>query len=124
MRALRWIDFVVVCVGGLFFCLHFALSGFPSHLLSPWLIGSIVTGWIFARIALDRIEAIRDLVFEGRALRIRAQRGATTVPPILAALELGGISVRSVRIASPSLDDVYLRHTGRSFSEADAVGAR
>jgi len=56
MRALGWGDLVVVCVGAGFFALHFALTGFPSHLLSPWLIGSIVTGWIFGRIALDRIE--------------------------------------------------------------------
>jgi len=29
-----------------------------------------------------------------------------------------------VRVTSPSLDDVYLRYTGRSFSEADSGGAR
>jgi hypothetical protein len=56
VRALGWGDLLVVCVGAAFFVLHFALTGFPSHLLSPWLIGAIVTGWIFGRIALDRIE--------------------------------------------------------------------
>jgi hypothetical protein len=56
VRALGWGDLLVVCVGAGFFALHFALTGFASHLLSPWLIGAIVTGWIFGRIALDRIE--------------------------------------------------------------------
>jgi ABC-2 type transport system ATP-binding protein len=76
------------------------------------------------RIALERVSDVRDLVFEGRCLRIRSQRGATAAPPILAALESEGIKVTSIRIARPSLDDVYLRYTGRSFSEADSGTAQ
>ncbi|MGH9592647.1 MAG: DUF4162 domain-containing protein, partial [Bryobacteraceae bacterium] len=76
------------------------------------------------RIALERVRDIRDLVFEGRNLRIRAHRGATAVPRILAALELEDITVTSVHVSRPSLDDVYLRYTGRSFSEADSGAAR
>ena len=56
MRALRWTDALVLCAGVFLFGLHFALAGFASHLLSPWLIVSIMVGWIFARIAIDRIE--------------------------------------------------------------------
>jgi ABC-2 type transport system ATP-binding protein len=76
------------------------------------------------RIALERVSDVRDLGFEGRCLRIRSQRGATAAPPILAALESEGIKVTSIRIARPSLDDVYLRYTGRSFSEADSGTAQ
>jgi ABC-2 type transport system ATP-binding protein len=36
---------------------------------------------------------------------------------VLQALEAGGVRVASVTIARPSLDDVYLRHTGRSFAK-------
>jgi ABC-2 type transport system ATP-binding protein len=39
---------------------------------------------------------------------------------VLQALEAGGIAVSSVRIARPSLDDVYLRYTGRTFQEAES----
>lgn len=56
VRALGWSDALIVCVGVALFALHFALTGFASHLLSPWLIASIVAGWIFGRIALGRIE--------------------------------------------------------------------
>jgi len=42
------------------------------------------------------------------------------VPGLLQALEAHGIAVASVTVARPSLDDVYLRHTGRTFSEADS----
>jgi len=36
----------------------------------------------------------------------------------LFALEEAGIRVSSATVARPSLDDVYLRHTGRSFARA------
>ena len=56
LEALGWSDALVVAVGVVLFVLHFTLSGFASHILSPWLIASILAGWLFARIALDRIE--------------------------------------------------------------------
>jgi ABC-2 type transport system ATP-binding protein len=37
---------------------------------------------------------------------------------VLAALEDAGITVASVTVARPSLDDVYLRYVGRSFEVA------
>jgi ABC-2 type transport system ATP-binding protein len=49
------------------------------------------------------------------------------VPAVLAALEAAGLGAAEVTIARPSLDDVYLRHTGRAFAdagEADRVESR
>ena len=49
---------------------------------------------------------------------------------MLAALQRAGIYAASVAVARPSLDDVYLRHTGRRYSESgdpddhDARGER
>jgi len=40
------------------------------------------------------------------------------VPGVLAALDAGGVPVASVTVARPSLEDVYLRHAGRTFEEA------
>jgi ABC-2 type transport system ATP-binding protein len=65
--------------------------------------------------ALAPLSGIRDLVIEGTSLHARADEGARAVPAVLAALESGGIDVASVTVARPSLDDVYLQHTGRSF---------
>jgi hypothetical protein len=56
MWGLGWGDLAVVLIGIALFALHFALTGFASHILSPWLIASIVFGWVFGRIALHRIE--------------------------------------------------------------------
>jgi ABC-2 type transport system ATP-binding protein len=69
--------------------------------------------------ALAPLRDIRELVIEGTTLRARADEGARAVPLVLGALEAGGVEVASVTVARPSLDDVYLRHTGRSFEEAE-----
>ncbi|HWE32776.1 MAG TPA: ATP-binding cassette domain-containing protein [Solirubrobacteraceae bacterium] len=69
---------------------------------------------------LAGVAGIRDVVVDGRALRARADDGGRAVPAVLQALESHGIEVASVRIARPSLDDVYLRYTGRTFAAAEA----
>jgi ABC-2 type transport system ATP-binding protein len=70
--------------------------------------------------ALEQVEAVREVVVNGGALYARADDGARAVPAVLAALEAGGVPVASVTVARPSLDDVYLRHAGRTFSSAEA----
>jgi ABC-2 type transport system ATP-binding protein len=73
--------------------------------------------------ALAGVRGVRDLTIEGRALRARADDGGRAVPSILQALEAHGIAVASVLVARPSLDDVYLRYTGRTFDAAEAEAA-
>ena len=70
---------------------------------------------------LEAVPGVTEVTWDGRQVRARATDGATVMPPALTALEASGHSVASVRMARPSLDEVYLRHTGRSFREAEAV---
>jgi ABC-2 type transport system ATP-binding protein len=70
--------------------------------------------------ALIDLESIRDVSVDGRTLRARADDGGRAVPLVLGALESHGVAVTSVRVARPSLDDVYLKYTGRAFDAADA----
>jgi ABC-2 type transport system ATP-binding protein len=72
-----------------------------------------------ASAALDAVIGVHDVVVDGRSLHARAEAGARAVPSVLAALDAGGITVASVTVARPSLDDVYLRYAGRSFETAD-----
>jgi ABC-2 type transport system ATP-binding protein len=72
-----------------------------------------------AHAALDRVPGIWEVTVEGRSLRARTENGSAAVPAVLQALEAGGVRVASVTIARPSLDDVYLRHTGRSFAKTE-----
>ncbi len=55
----------------------------------------------------------------GLRLSARADDGATAVPALLAALERAGIGVHGVTAARPTLDDVYLRFTGRRLADAE-----
>ena len=72
--------------------------------------------------ALAPLSEVHDVVVEhGRLLHARTDNGARAVPVMLQALEAQGLPVVSVTVARPSLDDVYLMHTGRRFEQADAA---
>jgi ABC-2 type transport system ATP-binding protein len=70
--------------------------------------------------AVRRLSGISELSVDGRLLRARVDNGAAAIPSMITALERDGLRVASATIARPSLDDVYLRHAGRSFGEANA----
>jgi ABC-2 type transport system ATP-binding protein len=67
---------------------------------------------------LGALNEVRDVVIAGRNVSARSDDGAAAVPVVLAALQRAGINAASVAVARPSLDDVYLRHTGRRYSES------
>jgi ABC-2 type transport system ATP-binding protein len=69
--------------------------------------------------SLEQVPGVAEIALEGRMLRARAKSGATAVPAVLAALDTAGAEVASVTVARPSLDDVYLRYTGRTFRDED-----
>ena len=68
------------------------------------------------------LPAVRDVVIAGRDVSARSDDGAAAVPVVLAALQQAGVNAASVAVARPSLDDVYLRHTGRRYRESDHPG--
>jgi ABC-2 type transport system ATP-binding protein len=71
------------------------------------------------RSLLAGLPGIGEIVVEGNVLRARVDRGATAVPAVLGALEEKAIPVGAVTVSRPSLDDVYLSYTGRSFQAAE-----
>jgi ABC-2 type transport system ATP-binding protein len=74
------------------------------------------------RRVLEALPAVRDVVIAGRDVSARSDDGAAAVPVVLAGLQRAGVNAASVAVARPSLDDVYLRHTGRRYNELDTVG--
>jgi len=74
------------------------------------------------RRVLTGLPAVRDVVIAGRDVSARSDDGAAAVPVVLAALQRAGVNAASVAVARPSLDDVYLRHTGRRYSESENPG--
>jgi ABC-2 type transport system ATP-binding protein len=72
-----------------------------------------------AAAAAARHAGLSQVALDGRMLRARAVNGAAAIPSLITALEQDGMGVAAATVARPSLDDVYLRYTGRSFQEAD-----
>ena len=72
------------------------------------------------RRVLEALPAVRDVVIAGRDVSARSDDGAAAVPVVLAELQRAGVNAASVAVARPSLDDVYLRHTGRRYSESES----
>jgi ABC-2 type transport system ATP-binding protein len=73
--------------------------------------------------AVSTCASVRDVHVEGRTLRARADSGAVALPTVLTALDAAGLPVASATLARPSLDDVYLRHTGRTFTAAQSTAS-
>jgi ABC-2 type transport system ATP-binding protein len=71
------------------------------------------------RTVLAGLPEVRDVVIAGRNVSARSDDGAAAVPVVLGALQRAGIYAASVAVARPSLDDVYLRHTGRRYHESE-----
>ena len=76
------------------------------------------------RSALANLPEVRDVVIAGRKVSARSDDGAAAVPVVLGALQRAGVNASSVAVARPSLDDVYLRHTGRRYSESQTSDDR
>ncbi len=71
------------------------------------------------RRAIGGAPGVREVSVDDRRLSTRADDGPAAVPGILAALDRAGVPVAAVTVARPSLDDVYLRHVGRRFTETN-----
>jgi ABC-2 type transport system ATP-binding protein len=65
-----------------------------------------------------------DIQVEGHVVHLRVATGPTALPAVLSALDSRGVPVAAATISRPSLDDVYLRHTGRSFAAADRSASK
>jgi ABC-2 type transport system ATP-binding protein len=73
-----------------------------------------------ARQVLERVHApVETTLADGRTLVSRVPEGGQALPGILSALAAAGIPVAAVSVHRPSLDDVYLHYTGRSFAIED-----
>jgi ABC-2 type transport system ATP-binding protein len=61
---------------------------------------------------------VREIHPADGQFQLYVERGEESLPVILRLLDGAGLSVRTVALSRPSLDDVFLRKTGRSLREA------
>ncbi|HEY0449759.1 ABC transporter ATP-binding protein [Actinophytocola sp.] len=105
-------------------------QGTPEQLKSELLGDAVVielapdADLAVANTAIGDLAGTREVTAEGRTIRTRVDHGASAVPAVLAALEREAVAVAAVTVARPALDDVYLRHTGRSFAAAEEVAVQ
>ena len=60
---------------------------------------------------------VREVNQDRDVLRLYVERGEEAMPGILRLLDGAGLGIRTIALAHPSLDDVFLRQTGRSLRE-------
>ncbi len=80
-----------------------------------------------ARKLLADQEYVREVGAEADHLRLYVDDGMTALPKILRLLDRSGMTIKTITLSEPTLDDVFLRHTGRSLRDAgqqQADGAR
>jgi ABC-2 type transport system ATP-binding protein len=63
---------------------------------------------------------VREASAEDGLIRLYVERGETAMPAILRLLDGAGLELREISLTRPSLDDVFLRQTGRSLREQAA----
>jgi ABC-2 type transport system ATP-binding protein len=68
------------------------------------------------------LEGIIDVKKEDGAYRVKAVNGEASIPTVLKAVWDAGITVSSVTLHQPSLDQAFLEYTGKSLRDAESAG--
>ena len=63
---------------------------------------------------------VRELTADDGQVRLYVDDGGTALPQLIRLLDARGIGIRSISMSEPTLDDVFLRQTGRSLRDGDA----
>ena len=77
----------------------------PSHLIK--LAAPVLAGEPY----------VRELTEEDGQVRLYVDDGGTALPRLIRLLDGNGIGIRSISMSEPTLDDVFLRQTGRSLRD-------
>ena len=72
------------------------------------------------RAALDGQPFVRELRETPEGTQVTVEQGDTALPIVLRLLDAAGVPTRTITLARPTLDDVFLRLTGRSLREPAA----
>jgi ABC-2 type transport system ATP-binding protein len=67
--------------------------------------------------SLDHQPYVRELSAENGQVRLYVDDGGEALPQLIRLLDQAGIGVSSISMSEPTLDDVFLRQTGRSLRE-------
>ncbi len=80
-----------------------------------------VTTKAAARELLSKIPAVMEIVDSEEAVTIYVKNGGLFVPELVRAFDRTDIELVSINISTPSLDDVFLKHTGKRIRREELV---
>ena len=66
-----------------------------------------------AREIISKLEGVENVVDSGEGLTIYAKNGGYFIPELVRAFDKSSIKLVSINLSTPSLDDVFLKHTGK-----------
>lgn len=69
---------------------------------------------------LKEVKFMREVQRDGDHLRLYVDDGAKAISEVLELLGKQGITLKTITLSAPSLDDVFLRKTGRSLRDINA----
>jgi ABC-2 type transport system ATP-binding protein len=100
------------------------VEGTPAE-LKRQIAGDVVTVGVSgdSQAALGLLQGqpfVRDASSEDGLVRLYVERGEAAMPAILRLLDGAGLELKEISLTRPSLDDVFLRQTGRSLREQAA----
>jgi ABC-2 type transport system ATP-binding protein len=70
-----------------------------------------------------KFDRISNIVNSDIGLTVYAKNGSFLVPEIVRAFDDAGIKLSSITVSSPTLDDVFLKHTGKRIRVEEATSA-
>ena len=73
--------------------------------------------------ALSDLEGVEAVDRAGSTLRLSVDRSEARIPEIVLAASRAGLLIRSVTMHEPTLEDVFLKFTGKKIREAESAGA-
>jgi ABC-2 type transport system ATP-binding protein len=65
---------------------------------------------------------VREVAKEGELVRLYVKDGTEALPELLRLLDKENIALKTMALSEPTLDDVFLRKTGRSLRDTAANG--
>jgi len=104
---------------------HIVATGTPSELKDR--IGGDVVTLKTARAdtaleaSLRAVSGVASVAVQDGVYRIKSPKGDQLIPNLVQACERAGVSIESVSLKRPSLDEVFLEFTGREYREDGAT---
>jgi len=68
---------------------------------------------------IQNIENVKEVKYENKIYRVKVAKGEKTLPLIIETLTKKGYTVTEIYFSKPSLNEVYLEYTGRSFRDEE-----